>query len=99
MVKNLAANVQNIQNVDSIPGSGRYLKEELATWASCLQNPRGGWQATVHKITKSWKRLKRLCMHAGTVGLQCGLTFISDLLLENYLARYDREKNTCSGLG
>ena len=53
----------------------------------------------VHKITKSWKRLKRLGMHVGTVGLQCGLTFISDLLLENYLARYDKEKNTCSGLG
>ena len=31
---------------------------------SCLENPmdRGAWQATVHKVTKSWIRLKRLSM-------------------------------------
>ena len=51
VVKNLPANAQNIRNIDSIPGSGRSLKEELATCASCLQNPmdRGAWQAMVHR--------------------------------------------------
>ena len=29
---------------------------------SCLENPmdRGAWQATVHRVTKSWTRLKQL---------------------------------------
>ena len=32
---------------------------------SCLENPmdRGAWQATVHRVAKSWTRLKQLCMH------------------------------------
>ena len=31
----------------------------------CLENPmdRGAWQATVHRVTKSWLWLKRLSMH------------------------------------
>ena len=33
---------------------------------SCLQNSmdRGAWWATVHSITKSWRQLKQLSMHA-----------------------------------
>ena len=33
---------------------------------SCLENPmeRGAWQATVHNVTKSQTRLKRLSPHA-----------------------------------
>ena len=71
VVKNTPANAGNIRDVDSIPGSGRSLKEELATCASCLQNPmgRGAWQAMVHRVTKSWKQLQRLSMHARTVDL------------------------------
>ena len=32
---------------------------------SCLENPldRGAWQATVHRVAKSWTRLKQLSMH------------------------------------
>ena len=32
---------------------------------SCLENPmdRGAWWASIHRITKSWKRLKWLSMH------------------------------------
>ena len=32
----------------------------------CLENPmdRGAWLATVHRVTKSWTRLKRLSLHA-----------------------------------
>ena len=37
---------------------------------SCLENSmdRGAWWATVHRVTKSQTRLKRLNMHAHTVG-------------------------------
>ena len=33
---------------------------------SCLENPtdRGAWLATVHRVAKSWTRLKRLSTHA-----------------------------------
>ena len=33
---------------------------------SCLENPmdRGAWQATVHRVTKSWTRLKQLSTQA-----------------------------------
>ena len=33
---------------------------------SCLEHPtdRGAWQATVHKVAKSWTPLKRLIMYA-----------------------------------
>ena len=33
---------------------------------SCLENhlDRGAWWATVHRVTQSWTRLKRLSMHA-----------------------------------
>ena len=32
---------------------------------SCLENSmdRGAWRSTVHRVTKSWTRLKRLSMH------------------------------------
>ena len=32
---------------------------------SCLENSidKGTWWATVHRVTKSWTRLKRLSMH------------------------------------
>jgi len=35
---------------------------------SCLENPmdRGAWLATVHGVTKSWTRLKRLNTHTST---------------------------------
>ena len=38
---------------------------------SCLENSRdvGVWWATVSSVTKSWTRLKRLCMHSIMVGV------------------------------
>ena len=35
---------------------------------SCLENPmdRGAWRATVHRVAKSWTRLKRLTTHTHT---------------------------------
>ena len=44
------------------------LEKEMATH-SCLENPmnRGAWQATVHRVTQSWTRLKQLSMHVCTM--------------------------------
>ena len=40
------------------------LEEEMATHSSILarENPmdRGAWQATIHRVAKSWTRLKQL---------------------------------------
>ena len=46
----------------SIPGWGRTPGEgnDNPLQYSCLENPmdRGGWQATVHGVAKSWTQLK-----------------------------------------
>ena len=55
VVKNLPANKGD---ADLIPGLGRCPGEGNGNplQYSCLGNPmgRGGWQATVHGVTKSW---------------------------------------------
>ena len=54
----------NAGDVDegSIPGSGRSPGRGHGNpfQYSCLENPvdRGAWPATVHRVTKSWTRLK-----------------------------------------
>ena len=54
--------VCNTGDPDSIPGSGRSLREGNGNpfQYSCLENPmdRGAWQATVHGISKSQTRLE-----------------------------------------
>ena len=51
----------NSGDLGSIPGSGRYPREENGNplQNSCLNNPmdREAWQATVHGVAKSWTRL------------------------------------------
>ena len=68
MIKNLPANAGDINDTGLIPGSGRYPGGEYGypLQYSCLENPmdRGAWQATVHGVTKSQTRLKRLSTHA-----------------------------------
>ena len=58
-VKNPPANAGD---VGSIPGSGRSPGEENGNplQYSCLENPmgRGAWRATVHRVAKSWTRLR-----------------------------------------
>ena len=66
VVKNLPANAGD---TGLIPGSGRSPGEGNGNplQYSCLENPMdggGAWQATVHGVTKSQTRLKRLNMHA-----------------------------------
>ena len=47
----------NVGDLGSIPGAGRSPGEENGNplQYSCLKNPmdRGGWQATVHRVTES----------------------------------------------
>ena len=62
MVKNPPANSGDVRDADSIPGLGRSPGGGNGNplQYSCLGNPmdRGAWQATVHRVTKSWTRLK-----------------------------------------
>ena len=57
-VKNLAAKAGNIRDMGSIPGLGRSPGEGNGNplQYSCLENPkdREAWQATVHRVAKSW---------------------------------------------
>ena len=64
VVRNLPANAGEVRDAGSIPGWGRSPGGGHGNplQYSCLENPmdRGAWQATVHRITKSWTQLKRL---------------------------------------
>ena len=67
VVKNLSANAGDVRDAGSIPGSGRSPggKHDNPLQYSCLENPtdREAWPATVHGVTKSRTRLKRLSTH------------------------------------
>ena len=62
VVRNLPANAGGARDVGLIPGSGRSPGRENGNplQYSCLENPmdRGSWQAMVHRVAKSWTRLK-----------------------------------------
>ena len=64
MVRNPPGNAGDTRDVASIPGLGRSPGEAngLPLQYSCLENPtdRGAWRATLHRVTKSRTRLKRL---------------------------------------
>ena len=68
MVKNPPANVGDIRDTSSIPGLGRPpgIGNGNPLQYFDLENPmdRGAWQAAVHRVTKSLRRLKKLSMHA-----------------------------------
>ena len=69
VVKNPPANAGDIRDAGLIPGSGRSPKGEYGNTLqySCLENLHGLKSlAEVHRVTKSWPRLKRLSMHAVT---------------------------------
>ena len=57
MVKNPPANVADMKDKNSIPGSGRSPGGEHGNppQYSCLENPkdRRVWQATIYRVTKS----------------------------------------------
>ena len=57
----------NVGDLGSTSGSGRSPGEEngYPLQLSCLENPmdRGAWQATVHRVATSQRRLKLLSIH------------------------------------
>ena len=57
VAENPPANVEDLRDVDWIPGSGRPLEEGMTIHSSyfCLVNrlDRGPWQATVQSVAKS----------------------------------------------
>jgi len=71
MVNNLPANAGDIRDAVLNPGLGRSPGEGNGTSLqySALENAmdRGAWQATVHRVSKSWTQLKRLSKHTGTL--------------------------------
>ena len=66
-VKNPPANAGDIRNAGLTLGWGRSPGGEHGNpfQCSCLENPmdREAWQATVHRVSKSWIQLKQLGMH------------------------------------
>ena len=62
VVKNLPANVGDVRDMGSIPGSGNSPGggDGNALQYFCLENPMdgGAWQATVYKVAKSQTGLK-----------------------------------------
>ena len=71
VVKNPPASPGDVKDPGLIPGSGRSPGKGngYPLQYSCLGNlmDRGAWRATVHTVTKSRKRLKRLNTHAQEV--------------------------------
>ena len=67
VVKNPSANAGDIRHSGLILWSGRSPGGGHGNppLYSCLENPRdrGAWRATVHGVSKSWARLKRLSTH------------------------------------
>ena len=62
------ANSGDVRDTGSSPGWRRSPGggQGNPLWYSCLENlvDRGDWWATVHRVAKSWTRLKQLSMHA-----------------------------------
>ena len=69
-VKNLPVNASDLRDAVSIPEWGRSPGGGHGSplQCSCLENPmdRGAWQATDHRVAKSWTQLKRLSLHTTT---------------------------------
>ena len=72
VLKNPPAKSREVRNTGSIPGSGRSPGGGHGNplQYSCLENSRGrgAWQATVHRVTKSWTGPKQLSTLHSTEG-------------------------------
>ena len=71
VVKNTPASAGDIRDAGSIPGLRRSPGEGNGNppQYSCLENPmdRGAWRTSVHRVSKSQTRLKRLNTHARVI--------------------------------
>ena len=67
VVKNPPANAGDARDMSSIPGLGRSPGGGHGNplQYSCLENPmdRGAWWATIHRVAKSWIRMRQLSTH------------------------------------
>ena len=70
VVKNLLPNAEDIRDVVSVPGLGRFPggRDGNPLQYSCAEDPmdRGAWRATVHGVAKSRTWLKQLSTHTCT---------------------------------
>ena len=62
VVKDLPANAGEVRDMSSIPGTGRspgdWYGNPLSILAWRIPMDRIAWRSTVHRVTKSWTRLK-----------------------------------------
>ena len=69
MVKNPPASAGDVRDAGSIPGLGTSPGGEYGNSLqySCLENPihRGAQWVTVHRVAKSWTRMKQLSTPTG----------------------------------
>ena len=94
----LPANAGDIRDMGSIPASGRSPAGGSGNphQCSCPENPiaRGAWQATVHRVSKSQTRLKRLSMHMCTfIYISIYLSIYISIYLSIYIYIYLGEGN------
>ena len=72
VIKNPPANAKEVKDEGLIPRLGRSPGggNSNPLQYSCLANPmdRGTWQATVHRVAKSWTQLKRLNIYGWREG-------------------------------
>ena len=77
VVKNPPANAGDIRDAGLIPGSGRSPGGEHGNpfQYSCLESlmDRGAWWGLVHRVTKSWRQLKQLSIHACKIDKPMGI--------------------------
>ena len=68
VAKNPPANAGNVRNLGSVLESGRSPGEghgnPLSILAWRIPMDRGTWRSTLHRVAKSWTRLKQLRTHA-----------------------------------
>ena len=79
VVKNIPANSGDIRNTNSIPGLGRF------PWRRAWQlttvflpgesHGQRSWQATVHRVAKSWTQLKWLSAHTFFI-----ISYVTDIV-------------------
>ena len=89
VIKNLPANSGDKGDTGSVPGWGRSPGGGHGNpfRYSCLENlmDRGAWRATVHRVTRSWTRLKRLStQHTQHQKELSGLAHRQDVFLVHY---------------
>ena len=101
VVKNLTAIAGDTGDVGLIPGSGRSPREGNGNplQYSCLENLMDSevWWATVHRVTRSWIRLKQLSTHAlnSALTLLGACALLKDSLIHLFIQEVDLFSTKC----